>query len=122
MDKDELIAGKCILRQLFGADAIDKIVADLDSKKPGYSDYMFRAYGHFYEDKTIDLKRKELIVIASLITQKGATLQLRGHLTGCKNIGLSKKEVATAIIHLVMYIGFPAVVNALLILDSVYSS
>ena len=120
--KEKIELGKSVLRELFNAEAIDKIVADLDAKKPGYSDYMFYSYGHFYGDETLDLKTKELIVVAALVTQKGAHLQLKGHITGCKNIGMSKQQVTAAIVHLTMYIGFPSVVNALLVLNEVYNN
>lgn len=117
---DKINDGKKILAELFGADACQKIVDSLDKDKPGYSDYMFYSYGEFYNDQTLDLKQKELIVIAALITQRGALLQLKGHLNGCKAVGLTKVEVCAAITHLTMYIGFPAVVNALMLVNEVY--
>lgn len=121
MEQEKIERGKAVLRELFNAQVIDKIVADLDAKKAGYSDYMFYSYGYFYGDETLDLKTKELIVVATLATQKGTYLQLKGHITGCKNIGMKKQEVIAALMHLTMYIGFPSVVNALAVLDEVYS-
>jgi len=119
---DKIKEGKKVLEFLFGSKACTAIVERLDKDKPGYSDYMFHSYGEFYKDETIDIKTKELLVVVALIIQKGAYPQLKGHLNGCKKVGLTKMEVCAAIIHLTMYVGFPSVVNALMLVDDVYEA
>lgn len=117
---DKIAKGQKILASLLGAKACENIVKTLDEEKPGYSDYMFYSYGEFYSDDAIDIKVKELLVVAALVTQKGTLAQLKGHLNACKDAGLTKNEVCAAISHLTIYIGFPAVMNALMVVNGVY--
>lgn len=112
--------GKEILDFLFGESASNGLYQHLEQAKSGFGEYLHYSCGHFYGDETLDLKTKQLIVITTLITQRGAMPQLRNHLRGCKQAGLTRDEVCCAIIHLTMYIGFPAVVNALEVVNDIY--
>jgi 4-carboxymuconolactone decarboxylase len=112
--------GREILELLWGSDTSARFARFLESSQQGFGDYLFYSCGEFYGDQTLALKTKQLIVIATLITQKDTAPQLRNHLLGCKNAGLTRQQVVAAILRLTLYIGFPVVVNALEILDDVF--
>ena len=112
--------GKEALDLLFGVEGSSSLYNFFEKTKKGYGDYLLYSCGEFYGDETLDIKTKQLIVITTLITQKGAFPQLRNHLQGCKNVGLTRAEVCAAITHLTMYIGFPTVVNAMEVVNDVY--
>lgn len=112
--------GRKILEFLFGPQPAIGLYQFLEASKKGMGEYLHYSCGVFYGDQTLDLKTKQLIVITTLITQRGAMPQLRNHLEGCKNAGLSKAEVVAAITHLTMYVGFPLVVNALEVVNDIY--
>ena len=70
-------------------------------------------YGEIWSRGILDLKTRELITIASLTTLGHAKDQLRAHIHNALNIGCRKEEIIEVIIHMCVYAGFPASINAL---------
>ena len=73
------------------------------------------------EGSHIDLKTRRLLTIAALVSQ-GKERQLRGHLGGALNQGITPEELTEAIVHLIAYLGFPSGLTALEILNEVIAS
>jgi len=73
------------------------------------------------EGSHIDLKTRRLLTIAALVSQ-GKERQLRGHLGGALNQGITPEELTEAIIHLIAYVGFPSGLTALEIASEVIGS
>jgi 4-carboxymuconolactone decarboxylase len=73
------------------------------------------------EGSHIDLKTRRLLTIAALVSQ-GKERQLRGHLGGALNQGITPEELTEAIVHLIAYLGFPSGLTALEILNEVIGS
>ena len=71
-------------------------------------------------DSAIDLKTRRLITIAAL-TAMGRERQLRGHIGGALNQGISKEEITDVLVHLIAYCGFPAGLTALEIANEVFA-
>ncbi len=67
----------------------------------------------------IDLKTRRLLTIAAL-TAMGRERQLRGHISGALNQGITKEEITEVLVHLIAYCGFPAGLTALEIADEVF--
>lgn len=112
--------GKEIVNKVLGTRLTQGLHGFLEKIKPGSGEDWLNMNAEFYADSVLDLKTKQLLVITCLITQKGALPQLREHLLGCKNVGLTKEEVLAAMMHLILYIGYPPVVNALELVEEVY--
>ena len=74
---------------------------------------LLAGFGEVYGEEVLDLKTKEIIVLSSLITQKDTKPQLKMHIQASLQAGLSAKEILALIYHLVIYVGFPATLNAL---------
>ena len=70
------------------------------------------------EGSHIDLKTRRLLTIAALVSQ-GKERQLRGHLGGALNQGITAEELTEAVVHLIAYVGFPSGLTALEILNEV---
>ncbi|MGE3271989.1 MAG: carboxymuconolactone decarboxylase family protein [Chloroflexota bacterium] len=70
------------------------------------------------EGSHIDLKMRRLLTIAALVSQ-GKERQLKGHLGGALNQGITPEELTEAIVHLIAYVGFPSGLTALEILNEV---
>jgi 4-carboxymuconolactone decarboxylase len=70
------------------------------------------------EGSHIDLKTRRLLTIAALVSQ-GKERQLRGHIGGALNQGITPEEVVEAIVHLIAYVGFPSGLTALEIANEV---
>jgi 4-carboxymuconolactone decarboxylase len=76
------------------------------------------AYGDIYSRGVLADRERQLIVIASLVTQ-GVEQQLTTHIKRGLYIGLTLEEIVEAITQLIPYIGFPKVQNALLTLQQI---
>lgn len=73
------------------------------------------------EGSHIDLKTRRLLTIAAL-TAMGRERQLRGHIGGALNQGISKEEITEVLVHLIAYCGFPAGLTALEIANEVFGA
>jgi 4-carboxymuconolactone decarboxylase len=73
------------------------------------------------EGSHIDLKTRRLLTIAALVSQ-GKERQLRGHIGGALNQGITPEEITEAIVHLIAYVGFPGGLTALEIANEVFAS
>ncbi len=52
-------------------------------------------------------------MLSSLITQKDTKPQLAVHIKAALKAGMAKAEILALIQHLIIYVGFPATINAL---------
>ncbi|MFS0574076.1 carboxymuconolactone decarboxylase family protein [Sporosarcina sp. 179-K 3D1 HS] len=78
------------------------------------------AYGEIYSRSGLDSKQRQLVTIASLVTQ-GAEPQIATHIKRGLTVGLMKTEIVECIMQLIPYTGFPRVQNALMIAKKIYS-
>jgi 4-carboxymuconolactone decarboxylase len=68
-------------------------------------------FGDIYCRPGLDLKSREIATVAALTALGSATPQLKVHIHGALNVGLSRREVVEAIIQMAVYVGFPAALN-----------
>src|SRR5258708_2102398 len=71
------------------------------------------AFGDIYSRPGLDLKTRQLLTIASLITLGNAQPQLKSHIKGALNVGCTKQEIIETILQMAVYAGFPAAMNAI---------
>ena len=71
------------------------------------------AFGDVYSRPGLDLKSREIAAVAALATLGNATPQLKVHIHGALNVGLSRQEVVEIIIQMAVYAGFPAAINGM---------
>lgn len=67
----------------------------------------------------LDLKTRQLIVVAACVTLGHATAQLRAHIQGALAAGASREEIIETLLQTLFYAGGAAVANALAIAASV---
>lgn len=75
-------------------------------------------FGDFYTREGLDIKTRELLFIAALVTT-GNTTTLKSHIKGNLRAGNSKETVTAAIIQCLPYVGFPNTLAALKTLKEV---
>lgn len=101
-------------------EAFQNIVDNLSEIAPELSDYIVTfAYGDIYENSHLSQREKQLIIISSLTTKGDALPQLKFHINAGLNIGLKPYEIKDVILQTLPYVGFPEVLNAILVLKSV---
>jgi 4-carboxymuconolactone decarboxylase len=77
------------------------------------------AYGDIYSRKGLDLKSKEIAIIAALTALGNAQPQLKFHINAGLNIGLTEIEIKETILLMSVYAGFPAALNGTAVLKEV---
>ena len=69
-------------------------------------------FGDFYTREGLDVKTRELLFIAALVTT-GNTVTLKSHIKGNLKAGNSKETITASIIQCLPYVGFPNTLTAL---------
>ncbi|WP_099975080.1 carboxymuconolactone decarboxylase family protein [Lactobacillus terrae] len=114
--------GKLTLAMVDGR-AADSVMDSLDSIAPDIGKYIYEfAFGDIYNRPELDLKQREMITITSLLTQGDTNNQLKVHINGSLNVGLSEQEIIETFIQCLPYVGFPKVLNAINVAKEIFSS
>lgn len=79
------------------------------------------AFGDIYSRPTLDLRTKEIAVVAALTAMGNAAPQLKVHLNAALNVGVSRDEIVETIMLMGVYAGFPAALNGLFAAKEVFA-
>jgi 4-carboxymuconolactone decarboxylase len=102
------------LRQIHG-DHGEAVVAELAGVSPELADFVVDfVFGDVYSRPGLSVRERQLVTVASLTTLGHAQPQLRSHLHGSLNVGVTRREIRETIAQLAVYAGFPAAINAAL--------
>lgn len=117
-DKREL--GLKRIREILGPEAPD-LVKQYESVSPDFTEYVLEiVYGEFYARKGLEDKIKEVAAVASLLGRDSNGVLLRAHLQGMVNVGHTEKDVVELLLFLIPYVGFPPIVDALLLVKEMF--
>ena len=114
MDKqDRYQRGLGKLREIDG-EAGERVLAGLDDIAPDFARYLIEfPFGDIYSRPGLDLKSREIAVVAALTALGNAAPQLKVHIQGALNVGVTRAEVVETIMQMAVYAGFPAALNGL---------
>ena len=105
--------GLAKLREIDG-EAGDRVLESLDGIAPDFARYLIEfPFGDIYSRPGLDLKSREIAVVAALTALGNATPQLKVHIQGALNVGVTRPEVVETIMHMAAYAGFPSALNGL---------
>lgn len=79
-------------------------------------------YGDIYSRPGLELKTRELLTIASLVTLGYPERELKAHVANALNAGCSKDEIIETIMQMCVYAGFPAALHGLFIAGEVFDA
>lgn len=79
------------------------------------------AFGDIYSRDGLSLREREIATIAMLTVLGAREPQLRVHIGGGLNVGLTAAEIEEIIIQTIPYAGFPTAINALSLLKEILS-
>jgi 4-carboxymuconolactone decarboxylase len=109
--------GLATQKQIFG-DAIDHMRADATKDQLHIQDFLAaNCFGDFYTRTGLDLKTRELLTFAMLMTLVGCELQLTGHVAGNLCLGNDRRVLVSTATHLLPFIGYPRTLNALRVIN-----
>ena len=80
------------------------------------------AFGDIYCRVNLNLKEREMITLASLLTQGGCENQLEVHINGALNVGITPLKVTEVFLQCIPYTGLPRVLNAIGVAKKVFQS
>jgi 4-carboxymuconolactone decarboxylase len=92
----------------------ERVISSLRDIAPDFATYLIEfPFGDIYSRPGLDLKTRELAVVAALTAMANAAPQLKVHIHGAMNVGASRQEILEIIIQMAVYAGFPAALNGL---------
>ena len=105
-------AGLGVRRQMFGvAGADQQIEAATDFTRPLQDMVTRYCFGEVWNRPELDHKTRSMLTIA-LLTALGKQNQLRVHVKGAIQNGVSKEEIREVLMHSMIYAGVPAAVDS----------
>ena len=98
------------------------VINALEDIAPDLGRYIVEfAFGDIYTREGLSLQERELITITSLLAMGGCEPQLRVHITGALNVGLSQSKIVEAFMQCIPYVGFPRVLNGIFTAKEVFA-
>lgn len=110
---DRYTRGLAKLQEIDGQ-AGEAVLDSLADIAPDFARYLIEfPFGDIYSRPGLDLKSREIAVVAALTALGNAAPQLKVHIQGALNVGVSRSEVVETIMQMAVYAGFPAALNGL---------
>ena len=110
--QDTFAAGLAIRRDMFGVEGAERqIEAATDFTRPLQDMVTRYCFGEVWSRPTLDRKTRSMPTLA-LLTALGKQNQLRVHVRGAIQNGVSKEEIREVLMHSMIYAGLPAAVDS----------
>lgn len=77
------------------------------------------AFGKIWSREALPIRDRSLITVAMLAAM-GKSGELRGHLAGARNLGISQEELVEVLMQVAVYAGVPAANEALTVAAEVF--
>lgn len=122
MDLDELFElGMKNRKKVLGAEYVEKSFNNADEFGMVLQKFVTtHAWGACWGREGLELKTRSMLNLAMLAAM-GREHELRLHLTGALNNGVTKMEIAEIFIQVATYAGFPAAVSAFKVAREVFA-
>jgi 4-carboxymuconolactone decarboxylase len=109
--------GVAAQKRIFG-DAIDKMRAGAPKDQLHIQDFLAaNCFGDYYTRRGLDLKTRELLTFAMIVSMGGCEPQLAGHVAGNVAVGNDRAVLVSTITQLLPFIGYPRSLNALRVIN-----
>ena len=113
--------GLAKLREIDGK-AGEHVLESLDGIAPDFARYLIEfPFGDIYCRPGLDLKSREIAVVAALTALGNAAPQLKVHIQAALNVGVTRTEIVETIMQMAVYAGFPSALNGLAVAKEVFA-
>ncbi len=121
MDNERYTRGLAKLKEIDGHGG-ENVIESLRDIAPDFARLLIEfPFGDIYSRPGLDLKTRELAVVASLTSLGNAAPQLKVHIQGALNVGCSEQEIIEVMIQMAVYAGFPTALNGLFAAKEVFA-
>lgn len=94
-----------------GEDVLDK----LREVAPDFADMVIAfPYGDLHSRPGLPARDRQMAIVSALAAMGNAEEELRIHMRGALNVGVTREELVELLMQLAPYAGFPVVLNALM--------
>lgn len=105
-------AGLATRRQVMGDDFVDRALGNATEFSRPIQEYITRnAWGDVWQRPGLDLRTRSMVTVAMLIAL-GRQHELKGHVRGALNNGVTPEELQEVLLHASIYCGLPTAVEA----------
>ena len=121
MESERYLRGLEKLKEVDGH-AGENVIKSLSDIAPDFARLLIEfPFGDIYSRPGLDLKAREIAVVAALTALGNATPQLKVHIQGALNVGWSEQEIIEVIMQMAVYAGFPCALNGLFAAKEVFA-
>lgn len=122
MSNTQSLTGLAMLQKIHGGHAGEAIVDNIGDICPKLVDITVDLmFGEIMQRQELDLKKREIAILSSLITQGHPLPQIRAHIEAALNVGVTKEEIIEVILLIGFYAGFPTTFNVMAITKEVFN-
>ena len=112
--------GLAVQKEIVGAGRIDQMYAAAAPDEAHFQRFLSaNCFGDHYTRIGIDVRTRELLTFAMLISMGGCEPQARGHVAANLNVGNDRGVLLSVITQLLPFIGYPRTLNALAVINEV---
>ena len=109
---DAVQAGLATRTQVMGAEFVERAFAGASDYTLPMQEFITRnAWGNVWQRPGLDLKTRSLITVA-MLTALGKQHELKGHVRGALNNGVTPEELREVMLHATVYCGYPTAIDA----------
>lgn len=121
-DNERYARGLAKLQEIDGEGGV-KVVQSLADIAPDFARLLIEfPFGDVYSRPGLDLRSREIAVVAALTAIGNAAPQLKVHIQGALNVGVTRAEVIEIIMQMAVYAGFPAALNGIAAAREVFAA
>lgn len=114
--------GLKVLDRIHGQAGRD-VLSKLAETAPELSEFVIAfAFGDIYARPQLSLRERQIATVASIATLGHSTPQLKSHINGALNLGITETEIIELLMQMAVYAGFPAAINAVLAAAEVFAA
>ena len=122
MNDDRYARGWEKLKEIDGQ-AGENVIESLQDIAPDFARLLIEfPFGDIYARPGLDLRSREIATVAALTAMGNAAPQLKVHIQGALNVGVTRTEVIEIMMQMAVYAGFPAALNGIAAAREVFAA
>jgi 4-carboxymuconolactone decarboxylase len=118
--EDRLAKGRAVQEQVVGVDAVAGMYANAPDDELHIQHWLSaNCFGDHLTRTGLDLRTRELVTFAFLVSLGGCEPQVKGHVAGNLRVGNDRARLIDVLSQLLPFIGYPRTLNGLRVVDEV---